>query len=365
MVILNVMQASIWPRLTYFLKDFTLYLILITLSFLAFIILASKISKSSYSQKKKGVFLAIIATIFLLILVFSLFEGYFRYVYDESDGLGYLKTNARWQSRHVTYNNYFVRDRNFTHDKNPGVTRIGVFGDSLAFGAGIKNPQDRFSNLLEKKLKGSGFNVEVFNLGRSGYDTEGEIKYYWEVKDLDFDIIVWEYYLNDIQPEKASTGTPIINSIRAPRIVKSLSKVSYFFDFLYWRFSSKYQSTFAKLKEADLNQYKNQELSSRHKEEIKNFISRLKEDNRKIVFIIFPFAHLLGPNYPAKEIHSTMTDVFKESGADVVVDLLPALIDKDPKDNIASRFDSHPNEIIHALAAEKLLEAVAPLMKND
>lgn len=301
-------------------------------------------------------------TILALILVFSAFESYFRYVYDDSDGLGYLKTNDRWLKRHVVFNSDFVRDRNFEQNKKEGVIRIGAFGDSLTFGAGIKDPNDRFSNLLEKDLKGAGYNVEVYNLGKSGLDTEAEIEYYNRVKSFNFDIIVWEYYLNDIQPANASTGTPIINSVTAPPVIKTLSQFSYFFDFLYWRFSSKYQTTFTSLKNADLGQYHNEEVLNKHIKEINEFVASLKAENKKFVVIIFPFTHLVGPNYPATDVHQKMEQVFKDAGADAVIDLLPDLKDKTPKDLMASRFDSHPNKYVHKLAADKLFEEVKKLL---
>lgn len=352
------MLQNIWLRLAYFLQDFWLYLVLCPLALALFIFGAYKIYKSNYSEREKKIFLAVTFTIFLSVLIFTAFEGYFRYVYDQSDGLGYLKTNAKWLQRHVTFNNDFVRDRNFTQNKEEGTIRIGAFGDSLTFGAGIKDPSNRYSNILEKMLKSSGQKVEVYNFGRSGMDTEGEIEYYNKVKPFNFDIVVWQYYPNDIQPANASTGTPIINNVTAPPIVKALSNISHFFDFLYWRFSSKYQTTFTQLKNADLAQYQNPEVLEQHISQIKNFVSSLKQENKKFIVIIFPFAHLVGSNYSARDVHLKMGQVFKDAGADAVIDLLPDLENKKPKEITASRFDSHPNETVHKLAAEKLFEEV-------
>ncbi len=354
---------SILPRITYFLNDFYPYLILITLTLFGFMYGVYRIATSNLTVNKKGALLMIATTFLSLVLVFGAFEAYFRYVYDDSDGLGYLKTNDRWLKRHVVFNSDFVRDRNFEQNKKEGVIRIGAFGDSLTFGAGIKDPNNRFSNLLEKKLKAAGFNVEVYNMGKSGLDTEAEIEYYNKVKPFNFDIIVWEYYLNDIQPKNASTGTPIINNVTAPPVIKALSNASYFFDFLYWRFSSKYQTTFNQLKNADLNQYRNPEVLDRHIKEINDFVAALKADNKKFVVVIFPFVHLVGPNYPAQDIHRKMEQVFKEASSDGIIDLLPDLKDKDPKSIMASRFDSHPNEFVHSLAADKLFAEVKKLLQ--
>ena len=222
-----------WARITYFLADFRLYLILILLSSVIFLLAAYKIFKSELSLQSKKIGASIFFTFLILIFTYIAFEAYFRYIYDESDGLGFLKVNARWHRRHVIYNNYFFRDRDFDPDTKETVVRIGVLGDSITFGGGIENTKDRFSNILEQKLKESGFNVEVYNLGKLGFDTEGEIAEYENVKHLNFDILIWQYFLNDIQPQGNSTGTPIISkNSQQDKVVKFLSDRSFFFDFI-------------------------------------------------------------------------------------------------------------------------------------
>lgn len=303
-------------------------------------------------------------TLLTVVLTASIIEAYFRYVYDESDGLGFLKVNSRWHKRHVVTNNYFFRDRDFVAQKPKSTVRIGIIGDSITFGGGIKNPEDRFSNLLEQKLRSSGAKVDVYNLGKSGTDTEVQIREYQKVKHLDFDIIIWQYFLNDIQPSEKSTGTSIINqSSQTGRVVSFLSEKSYFFDFLFWRYSQRYKNTFEKLKNADLAQYKNQEVLQKHKQDIAGFINDLAREDKKIVVIIFPFVHLVGQNYPAENIHEEMGEFFKANGAQVI-DLLPNLRNKDPKQLIASRFDPHPNERVHSLAAQKLFEKISAYLSS-
>lgn len=358
------MQPSIWPRLAYFLKDFSLYLIALTVSFLAFIFTAYKISKSSHSQKKKGILLALLATAFSIILIFSIFEAYFRYVYDESDGLGFLKVNQKWHQRHVVFNNYFFRDRDFNPVKQEGVIRIGVLGDSITQGDGIKNVNDRYSNVLENTLKAAGYKVEVYTIGKSGYDTEGEIDVYNSVKDLNFDIIIWAYFVNDIQPKDASTGTPIItkNSQRA-KILKLAADNSYFLDYLYWRFSSVYNKTILALRTADVDQYKNPDRLIQHEKAITDFISTLKAENKKIIVIMFPSISFLQTDYPTF-INDIMHNIFSKNEVQYI-DLYDYLKGQDPKNLRASRFDTHPNEKVHKLAAEKLYKEVVSILKPE
>lgn len=356
------MLITIWGHLSYFLKDFFLYLILLPLSFLALVLTVSKVYKSKASESRKKTLIVAVFTTFVIILIYSGFEAYFRYRYDESDGLGFLQVDKRWHKRHDVLNSYYYRDRNFEENKKEGVMRVGVIGDSITEGSGIRNPKDRFSDILEQKLKDAGKNVEVYNLGKSGLDTVQEARAYQDVKHLKFDILVWEYFINDVQPEN-STGTPIIikNSLRG-KLVTFLSEKSFFFDYIYWRFSSKYSQTIQELRNADIAQYHNEPVLQAHEKRISDFIESLKADNTKIVVIFFPSLYLLNPNYLAKEEYYMMVDYFKEKGVDATVDLLPELMDKNPKTLMASRFDTHPNEIVHALAAEKLFQEILPFL---
>ena len=335
---------------------------LIFASLAIFLFLLYRIFKSTLPQTRKKFYFSLVSTFLIFVLTYSFFEAYFRYVYDESDGLGFLKVDNRWHQRHVVYNSYFFRDRDFEPIKKEQITRIGVLGDSIALGGGIKDVNNRFSNLLEKKLRDVGKNVEVYNLGKSGYDTYGEVKVYENVQGLGFDILVWEYFINDVQPPQ-STGTPILQrNSQKGKIITFFSDRSFFFDYVYWRLSAKYQKTFQELKTADIAQYSNDQVITNHKKDIKNFIEILKKDNTKIVVIIFPSIFLLGSDYPSN-IHQMMREYFNENGVDATIDLLADLKDMNKKELMASRFDPHPNEFVHKIAAERIFDQIMPLLK--
>ena len=347
-----------YPRIAFFFKDFLPYIVGILAVFLLFVIFVFRLLKSSYALKTKKILLAFVFFIVSMVLTFSIFEGYFRYVYDESDGLGFLQVNKRWQERHVVYNNYFKRDRDFKVEKPVGAIRIGVLGDSITFGAGIANTEDRFSNILQKRLEENGFNAEVYNLGVPGLDSHEEIKLYQDLSYLNFDIVVWQYFLNDIQPQDKSEPAEIISQdAYANDFMRWLTENSTFFDFLYWRFSSKYAKTYDKLGNHYLSMYSNEDTFKNHEQELSRFITGLKEENKKIIVIIFPFMELLGPNYPATEAHQKLQNFFKSQDIQTI-DLLDNLKSANWRDLVASKFDTHPNKKVHMLAAEKLYEKV-------
>lgn len=363
------MPAVLWGHLSYFLRDFSVYLILITISF--FILIGSLyfVFKAKEKRTLHKIILGVAFWIFFFIIVFSAFEAYFRYRYDKTDTLGFLKVNQKWMQRHVvytTYKQYYFRTKPFGFEKPVDTIRIGVMGDSLAFGAGIKDPTNRFSDLLEKKLNDAGYKTQVINFAIPGYDTHGEIKTYEGIKDLHFDILVWAYYLNDIEDAggRTSSGTAILNrNSQRAKILEVMSNFSYFLDYAYWRITSTYQTTVKELGQADINAYRNPEVMNTHSFEITNFLAELKDDHVVPVTIIFPYLALIGPNYPAYDIHQTMDKVFSDNGA-TTVDLIGDLKDKNAKDLWASNVDPHPNEYVHFLAAEKLFEKIEPIVKS-
>lgn len=365
------MSAKLWGHLdysqksfAYFIKDFSLYLIIsLTATFVTFT-LSLLVFKSKIKDQKKKLIIITLVSVLIVIAVFSLFEAYFRYVYDASDGLGFLKVNQRWHQRHVVYNGDFMRDDEFISGEKNQTARVAVLGDSITFGGGIENPKDRFSDILEEKLKAAGYKIEVYNLGKPGADTELEIQTYNQFKFIEFDIVIWQYFLNDIQRFEKSTGTPIIsrNSQQA-KIAQYLSNKSFFFDYLYWRFSARYNKTFRELRNADISLYRQEETLAKHFEETASFLNGAKSEDRQVIVIIFPFIYYLGPNYPAVDIHQLLTEHFEENGASVV-DLLADLGDKDAKGLWASPFDSHPNEFVHQIAAQRLYEKIVPLLQE-
>ncbi len=314
------------------------------------------------------VFLGLGFPILVFILIFSSFEAYFRYVYDKTDTLGFLKVNEKWMQRHVVYTNYkqyFFRTKPFNFEKPADTIRIGVMGDSLAFGAGIKDPANRFSDLLEKKLNAAGYKVQVINFAIPGYDTYGEIQTYNGVKDLHFDILVWEYFLNDIEDAggQKTAGTAILErgSQRA-KVLEAMSNFSYFLDYVYWRFTSAHQKAVNELGQVDLDSYRNSSKSERHFQDMTSFLSQLKGDHVTAVTVIFPYFALIGPNYPAYDIHQNLDKFFADSGVSTV-DLIGDLKNKNARSLWASNFDPHPNEYVHRLAADRLFEKIVPIIQ--
>ena len=344
-------------RLSYFLIDFRFYLLLL--------LIASILSFAILLLRRSRLTLLLLATGYSLLAIFVTGEIYFRYIYDQSDGLGFLKVNQKWHQRHIVFNNYFRRDRQFNELKSVGEIRIAVMGDSITFGGGIENESDRFSNLLETKLRADGLNVSVYNLGVSGTGSEDQIKDFANFKHLNFDLFVWQYFLNDINPPGGGRGTEIIitnkDKFSPPPAIKWLTDRSFFADWLYWRLSSKYNRIFTDLVAADLSAYQDQRLLSRHQAVMRNFLAQAQKDYPPVIVVMFPFLYQTPLTATADKIYDQMLEFFQNQ-ANAVVDLRNALRPYQPAQLMASRWDSHPNELVHKLTADQLYQVIKPLL---
>jgi lysophospholipase L1-like esterase len=102
-----------------------------------------------------------------------------------------------WDAR-VEINAQGFRDREYSLEKPPGVTRIVALGDSITFGnrlaQGVAWP-DRLEELFEQEGKA----VEVLNLGVGGYDTVQEELFLRERGvQFDPDYVFLCYCINDL-----------------------------------------------------------------------------------------------------------------------------------------------------------------------
>lgn len=129
---------------------------------------------------------------------------YASFVSHENEILRYVPAPG---SRDV--NDYGIRDRDYAFEREPGVYRVVVLGDSIAFGFCTLDaplpPRATFAKVLESRLRADPLpghtGAEVINLSVSGYDSLQEVEFLRE-KGLAFapDLVLVGYCLNDRAP---------------------------------------------------------------------------------------------------------------------------------------------------------------------
>ncbi|MBI2010521.1 MAG: SGNH/GDSL hydrolase family protein [Candidatus Chisholmbacteria bacterium] len=361
---------SLFARSLYFVRDFKWYGIVLVATLavaVATILLLGKQKK--FSKKTTNSLLALMASITTLVIVFIIGEAYFRYVYDQSDGIGFLLVNQKWHDRHIIFNSDFRRDQEFVIDKKPNEYRLAVIGDSITFGMGIKNPEDRFSNILETQLNQKYPSVTVYNLGLSGTDTNEQIDDFLGLDFFDFDLVVWQYYFNDINT--ATTSAQISKLVGEKKrltyspLLRKFFDSSFLADFLYWRFTTTYDHTFRSFIESDLKLYHDPSILDGHKRSIEKFINTLHQRQVPIVVILFPLLYSDDIREFSADEYATMLELFTAFGADATINFAEALAPYKTEKLKASIFDQHPNEFVHQKAADLLYPEISQIIENQ
>jgi lysophospholipase L1-like esterase len=119
----------------------------------------------------------------------------YRYIPGADD---YIERDDYRIQSHI--NRAGFNDDEFTLERQPGVARIAVLGDSFTVGLHVERGQT-FPDVLERLLSESG-PVEVYNFGVDGYGTPNELALMDEVLTYDPDIVVLTLYENDIDDVK-------------------------------------------------------------------------------------------------------------------------------------------------------------------
>lgn len=99
------------------------------------------------------------------------------------------------------------RDRDVPVERQPGVPRILMIGDSFIEGWGVR-AEETISKRLEGLFEGAGRRVEVMNTGVGNYNTTMEVEAFL-TRDAKYspDVVVLNYVVNDAEPIPAYTST--------------------------------------------------------------------------------------------------------------------------------------------------------------
>jgi lysophospholipase L1-like esterase len=163
----------------------------------------------------------------------------FRYSDNPKIGWEPVPPSERRTSERAV-NDLGYRDRNHPVAKPPGVVRIIVIGDSIAYGTRIRDDAAIFPRVLETELRRRGLPAEVQNFGVPGYNTQQEVETL-VARGLTYtpDVVVLSYCLNDRSLQAGDTPYTMARSavqrkaVDESRTLEWLSR-SALFRFLYF-----------------------------------------------------------------------------------------------------------------------------------
>jgi lysophospholipase L1-like esterase len=179
-------------------------------------------------RRLRGVSGGLLVSYVTLALMLALGEWYFASVY-EGLGMG-ARGQENWLARHWQVNSWGYRDREWQASDVAGRQTLVILGDSLGSGWGLNDPADRFGDVLARHLGGD---YAVVTLARPGYGTLQELDALKRFTLTTPDVVILQYFLNDIEDDVASLGLSYTNPVQQP---PPLAQESQLVSYIYWRF---------------------------------------------------------------------------------------------------------------------------------
>ena len=289
--------------------------------------------------------------IFLMFLSLVLLTGeiYYRFIYNETDSFALTKSTNRWMRRYIMEmsNSRGYRDnQDYTLACPAGKTRITFIGDSFTVGHGIRDVDKRFANLV--RHQNQEFDVQVF--AGNGMDTGPQLKMLATLEETELQYVVLVYCLNDVS-DIVPEYQEILNRIYEQK-PGYLVENSYFLNTLYYRWIAFADPEIKNFYQFTLKAYESH-LWQQQQQRLTAFRDAVSDRDAQLLVVTFPFIHALGKDYAYAKVHQQLDAHWKS--LDVPhLDLYDIYQDQTAEAMRVNKYDAHPNEQAHAMAAKAI-----------
>jgi hypothetical protein len=198
-------------------------------------------------------------------------------------------------------------------------------------------------------------NWELYNIAQPGLPTSVMLQQLDRLAELrlDLDVLLLAYNLNDLE-DLDEDSRYIIGTIILDQPSNWVLSECYLPNFLYYRFAQfsrpEVQGYFDWLTAAYEGEAWNQQ-----RELLDQLRAWCARRNVELRVVVWPFLHGLGPEYKFDRAHQIVDEYWRSHDVPVL-DLLDVLRPHADEGLIVNRFDGHPNEQAHALAAKAIWE---------
>lgn len=356
-------EERLKARLNIF-KEQTLFLSLI-LALIGILISIFSDNILAIIKSKKEIFTNILVFLVVLIIFFLLLEVVLRVFYSQQiyDEFGF-GPGEPYHYNKIKFNSWGYRDIEHSIKKDNDTYRILIIGDSFTFGWGIKNLDDIYSRVLQKKLDNEygKDKFEVITLAKNGFSTKDVTKVLKDIGlNLNPDLIVYGYYVNDIEGANSFKGYEKLyfhHFLRPYEVGYFLYQNSFAYYFLESRIKNMIRSY-----GLERNTYKNymEHLYSdsnpsfiEHRQSMQEFINIGTERNIPIIVLSFPIITDF-EDYPFYFINEYIESITKDV---VYIDLLNSFSDYSPEELRVGFLEEHINELGHSITANILFNEI-------
>jgi lysophospholipase L1-like esterase len=300
-------------------------------------------------SRSKGILANIITITVPLVVTLLFLEIIFMYIPQSHEGVLSKASQIWWEKYWHPVNALGYHDKEVTD--GAGKKNVLVIGDSFAAGHGLKNVNERFSDILESELGADKYTV--YNLGVSGADTKDEAGRLEKFPQKP-DVIVLQYFPNDIEKVGREKGLTLTGSepyadLKGP--MATLVKRFYLPNFIYWQLPHTGFSTFEKFVQ---KAYTDTTILNAHLRDMSRMIAYKDSTHAKMYAVFIPFLFQLDKSAGYTK---PVEDYLKAHGV-TVVPINDGIAQIPDKERVVGKNDGHAGAAVNALIADRLAKAM-------
>lgn len=289
-----------------------------------------------------------------LFMILLLLEGIFTLVPYNNNAFSLSRLN--WIGYYWTPTNELgYRDIELETEGVKDKKIIICLGDSYTAGLGINNAEDRYSNLLSKKLPDD---YKVFNLGVPAANTQDEFE---NLKNFPVkpDIIVLQHCQNDLDDLLADKRLQYQSESSIQLALQKFIYFSYFINYVHSVISPPVSdSTYERYGEYLENIYGDETIMNKLYVVFDEIVSYCDGNNIKLVVVLYPLLGMNDKYYDYSYIYTNPIENYFNNKNIAVLNITPLLKKIPVSQRVVSASDYHPNELVNEIIAENLLPIV-------
>lgn len=314
----------------------------------------SKRAARTFVQRSKSLALKVgLATLIFFIVGEVALRGFF---WDGMSFGNHTGPMIKRYERDFQLNRFGSRGPEVGNVKGPNSVRIVVQGDSITWGQGIKNEDKLYTSRLLSMLRKDYPNVEMAVLAQGGKEVDFHAEQISELgAQLSPDIIVYQWYINDIELTTKHLRPSKQRFWRRPFFDRLMRKVSYFWYFVDYQLDVLSPTPAESYTDYILENFEpNTAAWQAFEEKFKEWAGAAKTHASRVVVVIYPT--LERPDCERLAVIRGKVRELCHKESVEVLDLAEPLADLMGKTQevAATRYDTHPNEMVHGRIAEAL-----------
>jgi hypothetical protein len=324
--------------------------------FLLILILIESIQlfKFIFIDTKRDKLISNLATVlFSIFALFILLEAIFMFI-PRSHSADYTLASSLWNAKYWTpINSLGFRDNEPANGKHV----ILFVGDSFTAGHGLKSIEERYSNIVGREPNRKNLKYTAVNLGKPGADSLGE---YYLMKNFIYttritpEKIVLQYCGNDIEYVAQENGIQF-EGYKLPQYMNKFALLigsgSYLINYIYWlfpreNFDAQYITFLHRA-------YENDNLLSKHKDELQLFVNYARENSIQLIVVVFPF---LTDLEMSDSLYVNNIVNFFQANKISVINVSSLVKDIPAPERIINVNDGHASKKVNRVVAEEILK---------